>query len=241
MSNGRSQRLSDEEFNGAVQRLDELVREFETLPYPAVQEKIFEALQAIDAIHREAIARLISAIIEQGHTDVIARAVHDPVMHTLLVLYDLVASDDLPEIPTPENSRNFVPLDQLAPVPHRPQMPVFQEVARAADVPAGTMQAFPLGDTLVLIANVSGDFYAVRDTCPSSVAPLHLGAFTPPIVVCPWHNEAFDIRTGKRADGGSGPALGVLPVTVSDGVIKVALRTDVKASGPNGANRLQRR
>ncbi len=225
MSNGQRARLSDAEFNAAAQRLDELIQEFESLPYPVVKEKIFEALQAIDAIHREAVGRLIGAIIEQGHTDVIARAVQDPVMHTLLVLYDLVASDELPEIPTPENTKNFVALDDLVPVQRHVNTPVFSEVASVADVPAGTMKNFQVSDTMVLIANVNGEFYAVRDTCPGSVAPLHLGAFTAPIVVCPWHNEAFDVRTGKRADGTAGPNLSVLPLSVKDDVIKVAIGT----------------
>jgi nitrite reductase/ring-hydroxylating ferredoxin subunit len=55
------------------------------------------------------------------------------------------------------------------------------------------------------------------------MAPLGLGVFTPPIIVCPWHNEAFDVRTGKRVDGGRQPALEVFPVTVRNGTIAVAL------------------
>jgi len=225
MSNGQRPRLSDDEFNGAAQRLDELIQEFEALPYPVVKEKIFEALQAIDAIHREALGRFIATIIEQGHTDVIARMVKDPAMHTLLMLYDLVASDELPEIPTTENTKNFVPLDQLAPMPRRVNTPLFSAVAPVEAEPVGTMKNFPVGDAMLLVANVNGDFYAVRDQCPGSVAPLHLGVFTPPIVVCPWHNEAFDIRTGKRADGEPGPNLRVLPVKVSDGMISVVVNT----------------
>jgi len=67
----------------------------------------------------------------------------------------------------------------------------------------------------------------VRNTCPGSVAPLELGSYSPPVLVCPWHNEAYDIRTGKRADGESGPGLAVLPVTVVDGSVQIAVNTSV--------------
>ena len=66
---------------------------------------------------------------------------------------------------------------------------------------------------------------AMRSRCPGSMAPLELGSFTPPIVVCPWHNEAYDVRTGKRVDGLAGRGLDVVPVSVVDGVIQAAVET----------------
>jgi nitrite reductase/ring-hydroxylating ferredoxin subunit len=42
--------------------------------------------------------------------------------------------------------------------------------------------------------------------------------------VCPWHNCAYDVRSGKRADDEPGAAdLAVVPVAVHDGVVKVAV------------------
>ncbi len=229
MSTDQSPRLSEDEFNAAAQRLDELIREFEALPYPHVQEQIFEALQAIDTIHREAVGRLVALLCEPSQSALLQHAVEDPIIHTLLMLYDLVASDALPPEPPAEATRTFIPLDQLAPVKRGPHRPVFNEVARVEDVPPGTMKNFQVDGVSVLIANVAGEIYAVRDNCPGSVAPLHLGAFKPPVVVCAWHNDAFDIRTGKRSDGQPGPNLAVLPVTVSDGVIKLAVDTTPSA------------
>lgn len=225
LGNGHQHRMTPDEFNASAQRLDELVQEFEALPYPTVKGKIFEALQAIDAIHREAVGRLVGLLCEPEQSELLGRAVKDPIIHTLLVLYDLIDSSDLPLEPTPDATRNFVPLDQLAPVKRRLNQPVFNTVARAEEVLIGTMKSFQVDGTGVLVANIAGEMYAVRDTCPGSVVPLHLGNFAPPVVVCPWHNEAFDIRTGRRADGLPGPSLSVLPVLVSDGVIKLAVNT----------------
>jgi nitrite reductase/ring-hydroxylating ferredoxin subunit len=225
VSSKRPNRLSEDEFNAHLQRLDELIRDFEALPYPAVREKIFECLQTIDAVHREGVARLMDLLCEPGHSELLGRATQDPVIHTLLTLYDLIDNEDTLQGPVSVQLRSFVPLEQLAPV-RRAQQPVLHEVARVADVPIGKTKYVVVADLHVLLANVDGEIYAVRDNCPGSAAPLHLGAFTPPIIICPWHNDAFDIRTGKRTDGQPGVGLSVLPVSVRDNVIKLA--TDTK-------------
>ena len=215
--------LSEREFNAAAQRLDELILEFETLPYPTVRDNFFEALQAVDAVHREALGRLVDLIKARDPSGLFERAQQDPVIRTLLVLYDLASGDDLPELPSAQSARNFIALDQLQIAPRRPKLPAFSELAPLEQVPPGAMKDFTVGDLRVLVANVAGELYAVRDVCPGSMAPLHLGAFTPPVIVCAWHNEAYDIRTGKRVDGRPEPRLNVLPVFVSDGIIKLAL------------------
>ena len=215
--------MSEVEFNATAQRLDVLIRDFETLPYPTIRDQFFEALQAIDALHREGLGRLMK-LIEAGDSSAVLESAHrDPVIQTLLILYDLASDQELPELPTPQNTRNFIALDQVQLAPRRPKQPVFAELGDASQVPPGTLKDYPLGNARVLVANVGGEFYAVRDVCPGSMAPLHLGSFTPPVLVCPWHNEAFDIRTGKRVDGVAEPRLSVLPVFVSDGIVKLAM------------------
>jgi nitrite reductase/ring-hydroxylating ferredoxin subunit/Fe-S cluster biogenesis protein NfuA len=131
--------------------------------------------------------------------------------------------------PAPKSVRSmgtFIPLTQIgrgqAPAPQI-RSPVFTEVARIADVPAGTMKEITLEGSRVLLANVNGEIYAVGAACPGSMAPLGLGSFSPPVLVCPWHNEAFDVRTGKRVDGQATPVLEVLPIAVHDGVVSVAM------------------
>ncbi len=209
--------------------LDGLVREFETLPFPEIREMVFDLLQTVDALHREGLSRLVGFLRDQGQGGWVDRAAADPVVETLLVLYDLVPADpssqtDAPDQPRIEGAASFIPLDQIKPA--RPvHRPVLKEVARLAELPPGAMTGVDVDGVQALLANIAGEIFAVRNTCPGSVAPLSLGSFTPPVVICPWHNEAFDIRTGKRADGTSGPALDVLPVTVQDGVIKLAVNT----------------
>ncbi len=295
----RAPQLTAEEFHAAAERLDELVQALESLPYPAIREQVFEILQAVDAIHREGLGRLVESLRAQGQNEAIERAAEDPVIQSLLLLYNLLPGDELTQAeaaldsvrpyihshggevevlnvadgvvhvrlsgacygcagstitlrrgietalregypgfrslvahePEPRASispTGFIPLSQLdAPALRRP---LFKEVARLADVPPGTMRDFQIDDVYVLVANVGGEVYAVRDHCPGGAAPLRLGSFSAPILVCPWHNEAYDIRTGKRADGEKGPGLTVLPVAVVNGSIQLAINVSAEAA-----------
>jgi nitrite reductase/ring-hydroxylating ferredoxin subunit len=133
------------------------------------------------------------------------------------MLYDFLPAEESPD---------FIPLDQLGTLPRREmRQPIFTPVARTQDIAVGSHQIFDVENVHALIANVSGEIYAVRNNCPGSAAPLNLGPFKPPIIVCPWHNEAWDIRTGKRSDGQAGLNLKVLPGAIVNGTIQLAVNT----------------
>ena len=221
-------RLTEGEFRDAGQHLDDLVQEFEALPFPEVRDKVFELLQAVDVLHRAALARLVDAVREHDGGALLERVAADPTVGTLLVLYDLI-----PEPPAPTaalGTLSFIPLERIGRTPVRTvRRPLFATIARLDDVPPGTMKGVEADGVRVLVANVGGDIYAVRDVCPGGSVPLSLGAFTPPVVVCPWHNEAFDVRTGKRVDGSDGPGLDVLPVSLHNGAIELAISTTTGA------------
>jgi Fe-S cluster biogenesis protein NfuA/nitrite reductase/ring-hydroxylating ferredoxin subunit len=103
--------------------------------------------------------------------------------------------------------------------------PQFVEVGRLDDIPAGTLKAFEVAGSSILIANVAGEPYAFRNLCPvgGGRLPLDGGRLTGTVLVCPWHNCAYDARSGKRADDEpDGASLAVVPIAVVDGVLKVA-------------------
>jgi Fe-S cluster biogenesis protein NfuA/nitrite reductase/ring-hydroxylating ferredoxin subunit len=93
----KKHRMTDEEFQQKIIQLDNLIRQFEELPLPQIQEKVFEMLQMIDAFHREGLGRLVAFLREQDLADLIEQASADPAIHTLLVLYDLLPGDPLVE------------------------------------------------------------------------------------------------------------------------------------------------
>ncbi len=293
--------LTIQEFQDTLARLDALVREFDALPFPEVRDQVFEMLQVIDTIHRLSLGQLLESIHQQGHIDVVLRAAHDPIINTLLQLYDFLPTDDRTQVETaleqirpyihshggavevldvvegivhlkltghcygcagstqtltrgieavlreaylafrgievhdaaPQITHaapGFIALDEIPTLkPRELRRPVFQDIAPAQELLPNTFQVFDVDGVRALVANIGGEFFAVRNRCPGSAAPLDLGSFQPPIIVCPWHNEAFDLRTGKRSDGEAGPNLQVLPVAVREGMIQIAVNTTADA------------
>jgi Fe-S cluster biogenesis protein NfuA/nitrite reductase/ring-hydroxylating ferredoxin subunit len=99
--------------------------------------------------------------------------------------------------------------------------PVFAEAG--ADLAPGELRPVAMGEVNVLLANVDGETYAFRDGCAVDGLPLAGGRLTGEVLVCPWHNCAYDARTGRRVDDASAPGLAVIPVAVQDGTVKVAV------------------
>lgn len=102
--------------------------------------------------------------------------------------------------------------------------PVFVDVGTLADLQAGEMTHAEVEGNDILIINLDGEPYAFRNICPvDGRSPLDGGRLTGSVLVCPWHNCAYDARSGKRADDEpNGKSLSVVPIAVSDGVLRVA-------------------
>jgi Fe-S cluster biogenesis protein NfuA/nitrite reductase/ring-hydroxylating ferredoxin subunit len=103
--------------------------------------------------------------------------------------------------------------------------PVFVDVGRFDDLPEGSTKAVDVDGRSVLTLNVGGEPYAFVNICPAEGGrlPLDGARLTDTVLVCPWHNCAYDARSGKRVDDRPDePALAVLPIAVSDGALQVA-------------------
>jgi nitrite reductase/ring-hydroxylating ferredoxin subunit len=77
----------------------------------------------------------------------------------------------------------------------------FVPVAKTGDVPAGGMIVVAIDRERIMLANVAGQFHAMRDMCGHRNAPLSRGKLDGHIVECPLHFAQFDVRTGKLIDG----------------------------------------
>ncbi len=77
----------------------------------------------------------------------------------------------------------------------------FVAVAKAGDVSSGAMIVVAIDRERIMLANVDGEFYALRDMCGHRNAPLSRGKLDGHIVECPLHFAQFDVRTGKLVDG----------------------------------------
>ena len=79
-------------------------------------------------------------------------------------------------------------------------------------------------DKEILVINLDGEPYAFRNICPvDGRNPLDGGRLTNSVIVCPWHNCAYDARSGKRVDDEpNAHGLAVVPIALSDGVMRIA-------------------
>lgn len=101
--------------------------------------------------------------------------------------------------------------------------PTFVDVGTAGDLAPGELRPVAVQDVAVLLASVRGEIYAFRNGCPVDGLPLEGGRLTDTVLVCPWHNCAFDARTGKRVDDEHEPGLAVVPVAIEGGAVRVAV------------------
>jgi nitrite reductase/ring-hydroxylating ferredoxin subunit len=84
----------------------------------------------------------------------------------------------------------------------------FLPVTAASELAPGAMRWVVVDRERVLLANVDGAFYALRDACGHRQMPLSKGRLAGHVVECPLHFATFDVRTGKLV---SGPASADVP------------------------------
>jgi nitrite reductase/ring-hydroxylating ferredoxin subunit len=136
---------------------------------------------------------------------------------------ELVAEEPPPT--TPATGRPI----QLGRKPQR--RPRWVSVGYLEDLEPGEIRALRPEGTALLLVRLDGEVYAYRNGCPpGSALALHLGRLEGSTLVCPWHGCRYDVRTGKREDGGEGE-LAALPVAVGAGEIRVAVGVEEVEAG----------
>lgn len=111
----------------------------------------------------------------------------------------------------------------------QPHRPVYHRACAAAEVGPGALKAVEIDGHPILVANVEGQLHAVADRCGDSPLPLRFGTLQGAELRCSWHGCRYDVRTGHRVDGGA-ERLAVLPVTVENGEVSVAVAVEPVAS-----------
>ena len=77
----------------------------------------------------------------------------------------------------------------------------FIAVGKTGDLAPGEMKFVAVDRERVVLANVEGALYALRDMCGHRNAPLSRGKLTGCLIECPLHFAQFDVRTGELVDG----------------------------------------
>lgn len=97
----------------------------------------------------------------------------------------------------------------------------FARVARAAELPAGSMKRLQLEGRDVVLVNVEGEYYALDDQCPHQGGPLSRGKVEGRAVVCPWHGWRWDPKSGRAIWPEVDWRMFSYPVKVEDGDVFV--------------------
>jgi nitrite reductase/ring-hydroxylating ferredoxin subunit len=77
----------------------------------------------------------------------------------------------------------------------------FVPVAKVDELRPGQMKWVAVDRERIVLANVGGAFYALRDVCGHRQAPLSRGKLSGYLIECPLHFAQFDVRTGELVNG----------------------------------------
>ncbi len=94
-------------------------------------------------------------------------------------------------------------------------------MAKAAELAPGQMKWVAIEGNRLVLANVDGDFFALRDVCGHRSAPLSRGKLQGFLIECPLHFAQFDVRTGELVEGPVSAAVPVYEVRVEGGTVYV--------------------
>jgi len=72
----------------------------------------------------------------------------------------------------------------------------WKKVATLEECPPGSLRPVMVGPDPVVLANVDGTVYAVRDRCSHEDFPLSDGDLEGATLVCPFHGARFDVTSG---------------------------------------------
>jgi len=87
--------------------------------------------------------------------------------------------------------------------------------------------------SVVAVAMLDGELYAVDDTCPHAGCSLAEGELDGHTVVCPCHMAAFDLTTGDVVEGPTESGVATWSATIRDGGVELAAAgTEPTASAP---------
>jgi 3-phenylpropionate/trans-cinnamate dioxygenase ferredoxin subunit len=97
----------------------------------------------------------------------------------------------------------------------------FVVVGKVADLQSGQMRWVAVDRERVLLVNVDGAYYALKDQCGHQWAPLSRGKLQGHIVECPLHFACFDVRTGRLLSGPVAVDVPIYEVRIEGGTVYV--------------------
>ena len=86
------------EFQHLLEWLGTGLERMEGIEDERTREEVLALLEGIDVLHRQALGRLLKLITDLGGSGLVERVSQDPVVHTLLEMYDLPEADERTQV-----------------------------------------------------------------------------------------------------------------------------------------------
>ena len=101
--------------------------------------------------------------------------------------------------------------------------PKFYPVIQASELKNGERIFLEIKGEPVVIFNIAGNFYAIRDACTHDDNPLGDGDLDGYEVLCPRHGARFDVRSGKATHMPAVTDTPYYPTRVVDGMLEILI------------------
>ena len=96
-------------------------------------------------------------------------------------------------------------------------------IGKASDVNSGQMKSFTVNGKRILVANVSGTFFAAQDICTHDGGTLSDGELVGDDIECPRHAARFSAQTGQVRALPAILPIKTFPVKIENDEIKVSV------------------
>ena len=96
----------------------------------------------------------------------------------------------------------------------------FVTVARADEVPPGTVARVQAGEREIALVHCDDGFFAMQNECLHLKGPLGEGHLEGCVLTCPWHGWQYDVHTGEN-EFDRAIKLETYEVKVEDGEVRV--------------------
>jgi biphenyl 2,3-dioxygenase ferredoxin subunit len=97
------------------------------------------------------------------------------------------------------------------------------KLCATSDIAEGTVKSFEVGNSVLAVYNVGGEFFVTDNECTHGAASLAEGILEDDVIECTLHFGAFNVKTGKAVQAPCFTALRTYKVVLQDGQVMVDL------------------
>jgi len=92
-----------------------------------------------------------------------------------------------------------------------------------SEVTENTVKSFEVGNNVIAVYNIGGEYFATDNECTHGAASLADGILEDDVIECSLHFGAFNVKTGKAIQAPCFNPLRTYKVIVENGEVKVDL------------------